>query len=127
MRDITYEVGVGLRFGLLQFESHRYCFFFFSSRRRHTRFDCYWSSDVCSSDLACDGEELLVLDARLQPVAAGEIGDLYIRGTGLSPGYWRDPEKTESVFLPCPGGAGPRRSEERRVGKECRSRWSPYH
>src|SRR2546430_2503022 len=25
-------------------------FFFFSSRRRHTRFDCDWSSDVCSSD-----------------------------------------------------------------------------
>src|SRR2546430_6257994 len=29
----------------------RVCFFF-SSRRRHTRFDCDWSSDVCSSDLA---------------------------------------------------------------------------
>src|SRR6266567_5304224 len=27
------------------------CFFFFSSRRRHTCFDCDWSSDVCSSDL----------------------------------------------------------------------------
>src|SRR2546430_9132078 len=27
--------------------------FFFSSRRRHTRFDCDWSSDVCSSDLIC--------------------------------------------------------------------------
>src|SRR2546430_7093781 len=30
------------------------CFFFFSSRRRHTRFDCDWSSDVCSSDLLRD-------------------------------------------------------------------------
>src|SRR2546430_13510575 len=29
--------------------------FFFSSRRRHTRFDCDWSSDVCSSDLAVSG------------------------------------------------------------------------
>src|SRR2546430_7204565 len=29
----------------------RLLFFFFSSRRRHTRFDCDWSSDVCSSDL----------------------------------------------------------------------------
>src|SRR2546430_14703964 len=29
--------------------------FFFSSRRRHTRFDCDWSSDVCSSDLSMDG------------------------------------------------------------------------
>src|SRR6266853_1365193 len=34
-------------------ESWSYFFFFFSSRRRHTRFDCDWSSDVCSSDL-CD-------------------------------------------------------------------------
>src|SRR2546427_1680335 len=31
--------------------SLNYVFFFFSSRRRHTRFDCDWSSDVCSSDL----------------------------------------------------------------------------
>src|SRR5688572_32518210 len=30
-------------------------FFFFSSRRRHTRFDCDWSSDVCSSDLTEQG------------------------------------------------------------------------
>src|SRR2546430_10453888 len=29
--------------------------FFFSSRRRHTRFDCDWSSDVCSSDLSGEG------------------------------------------------------------------------
>src|SRR5256886_9350357 len=37
-------------------DRHRGCvqivFFFFSSRRRHTRFDCDWSSDVCSSDLS---------------------------------------------------------------------------
>src|SRR2546427_7713835 len=31
---------------------YRLACFFFSSRRRHTRFDCDWSSDVCSSDLA---------------------------------------------------------------------------
>src|SRR5688572_31213401 len=31
-------------------------FFFFSSRRRHTRFDCDWSSDVCSSDLKTYGD-----------------------------------------------------------------------
>src|SRR2546430_6732071 len=30
---------------------YRRLLFFFSSRRRHTRFDCDWSSDVCSSDL----------------------------------------------------------------------------
>src|SRR2546427_2413320 len=34
-------------------------FFFFSSRRRHTRFDCDWSSDVCSSDL----KDFVVVDA----------------------------------------------------------------
>jgi amino acid adenylation domain-containing protein len=51
---------------------------------------------------ACDGEELLVLDERLQAVAAGEIGDLYIGGAGLSPGYWRDEEKTQAAFVPDP-------------------------
>src|SRR2546430_9148207 len=37
---------------------YSFCFFF-SSRRRHTRFDCDWSSDVCSSDLAAYGERTL--------------------------------------------------------------------
>jgi len=52
---------------------------------------------------ACDGEELLIRDERLQPVAAGESGELYIRGVGVSPGYWRDPEKTRGAFIadPC--------------------------
>ena len=48
----------------------------------------------------CDGEELLVLDNMLQPVLRGETGDLYIRGVGLSPGYWRDEQKTSAAFLP---------------------------
>src|SRR5256886_10340125 len=39
------------------------CFFFFSSRRRHTRFDCDWSSDVCSSDLEKKIELLHLMDA----------------------------------------------------------------
>src|SRR5256886_7086857 len=34
-----------------RWQTSRGVFFFFSSRRRHTRFDCDWSSDVCSSDL----------------------------------------------------------------------------
>src|SRR2546430_7165216 len=37
------------------------CFFFFSSRRRHTRFDCDWSSDVCSSDLQVIENTLIIL------------------------------------------------------------------
>jgi amino acid adenylation domain-containing protein len=50
----------------------------------------------------CDGEELLVLDSELRPVAPGASGDLYIRGPGLSPGYWRDPERTAVAFIPNP-------------------------
>jgi amino acid adenylation domain-containing protein len=59
---------------------------------------------------ACAGEELLILDSTLLPVAAGETGDLYIRGVGLSPGYWRDPKKTDGVFLPYRTASG---TEER--------------
>ena len=45
---------------------------------------------------ACEGEELIVLD-----------GELYIGGVGLSPGYWRDEEKTAAAFVEDPrGGAG---------------------
>src|SRR5690242_20794259 len=89
-------------------------FFFFSSRRRHTRLTCDWSSDVCSSDL--------VLDA---PVEGGiDQGILEQAEVGLD----------EAVVVAPDGGQAARRqrrqhaddrSEERRVGKECRSRWSP--
>jgi len=51
---------------------------------------------------ACDGEELLILDESLRPVIPGEVGDLYISGVGLSPGYWRDAERTAAAFLPDP-------------------------
>ena len=51
---------------------------------------------------ACAGEELLVLDAAMQPLPQGEIGDLYIRGVGLSPGYWQDPDKSRDAFRPNP-------------------------
>src|SRR5205085_6497297 len=48
-------------------------FFFFSSRRRHTRFDCDWSSDVCSSDLRqTDGVERARRQRRQQHEDAGE-------------------------------------------------------
>ena len=56
---------------------------------------------------ACLGEALHVFDEQLQPVPPGEVGDLYISGVGLSPGYWLDPEKTNSVFIQPPGSSDP--------------------
>lgn len=56
---------------------------------------------------ACGGEELLVLDEVMRPARRGEIGDLYVRGAGLSPGYWRDLEKTREVFLRNPDSGDP--------------------
>src|SRR2546430_17083387 len=50
-------------------------FFFFSSRRRHTRFDCDWSSDVCSSDLAVfDGFPRTAAQAELVDRTLAERG-----------------------------------------------------
>ncbi|HEX4169657.1 MAG TPA: amino acid adenylation domain-containing protein [Bryobacteraceae bacterium] len=57
----------------------------------------------------CEGESLLVLNEHLQPPPAGGVGDLYIAGSGLSPGYWNDPEKTRTVFLNEPFGPGSHR------------------
>src|SRR5438874_9023754 len=75
--------------------------FFFSSRRRHTRSLRDWSSDVCSSDLRLAPRRAVIVahvDSRdVRCAAESEAGDIHGR------------------------------SEERRVGKECRSRWSPYH
>src|SRR5439155_14171143 len=71
-------------------------FFFFSSRRRHTSWPRDWSSDVCSSDL------LVCQKGRSQKERGIQFGESQRR-----PAPWR-----------------PARSEERRVGKECRSRWA---
>jgi amino acid adenylation domain-containing protein len=51
---------------------------------------------------ACEGEELLILDEQLGRVPDGDIGDICIRGVGLSPGYWRDPVRTAAAFLQDP-------------------------
>jgi amino acid adenylation domain-containing protein len=52
------------------------------------------------------GEELLVLTEAGERAATGTIGDLYIGGAGLSPGYWADPVKTEAAFVPDPENPG---------------------
>src|SRR2546430_12282518 len=59
--------------------------FFFSSRRRHTRFDCDWSSDVCSSDLPscrCLGKNRGIYDDAV--IGARHFLD-HLRDTGVAP------------------------------------------
>src|SRR5690348_17978807 len=94
--------------------------FFFSSRRRHTRWTGDWSSDVCSSDL--HGGERGVHPARPErddlararrALAAGGLG-------GDAGGLAEEAQQRGLVLRPL--GV---RSEERRVGKECRCRWAP--
>src|SRR5204862_3537344 len=96
---------------------HHFCsavtvsfFFFFSSRRRHTRSLRDWSSDVCSSDL----KRWKTYHDEQDPRSS------------------RSREKSEHLFKNRRWIFSRRfyarlRSEERRVGKECRSRWAPYH
>src|SRR2546427_1567071 len=99
------------------------CCFFFSSRRRHTRFDCDWSSDVCSSDLSSVWAYKQSL--KIDP---GDVKASLLVARGIVEGATYDTAqanklKSDTAAL----HAFRNRSEERRVGKECRSRWSPYH
>src|SRR5438034_10666718 len=81
--------------------------FFFSSRRRHTRSLCDWSSDVCSSDLEYQREK------------GGYRGWLYAIAASALKDLWR---RTNRIPLPAEDGEAGIRSEERRVGKEGRGR-----
>src|SRR3712207_7605386 len=97
-----------------------FSFFFFSSRRRHTRYWRDWSSDVCSSDLR--------LTSPTEFEATWTVGDGLPESRPGSLEFFL----TERYCLYAARGeclyrARIFRSEERRVGKECRSRWSPYH
>src|SRR5438445_13645127 len=78
-------------------------FFFFSSRRRHTRYWRDWSSDVCSSDLLA----IVVVHVDSQIAQVLQV----VERIGQVPELVFEEARTE-------------RSEERRVGKECRCRWS---
>ena len=78
-------------------------FFFFKQKTAYEMCGRDWSSDVCSSDL--DPGKILTAGFRGSSRKILDIGQYYdLINTSESP-----------------------RSEERRVGKECRSRWSPYH
>src|SRR2546429_5947922 len=94
--------------------------FFFSSRRRHTRCSRDWSSDVCSSDLPYQAavraaRETVEVVAAFDPEVV--VADILTVAAALA---------AEMDGRPW-GTLIPHRSEERRVGKEGRSRWSPYH
>src|SRR2546421_3614803 len=96
-------------------------FFFFSSRRRHTRSDRDWSSDVCSSDLDAPGDDIVEGgETDLAEIVKG------VRRVEEDRGSLVGAERTNVRFGVFVELHRPR-SEERRVGKECRSRWSPYH
>src|SRR5205814_7910146 len=87
-------------------------FFFFSSRRRHTRCLSDWSSDVCSSDLS------------------GPSPALTLKGCVLC--FISNNARPTSRMVKClhifiNNARASSRSEERRVGKECRTRWSTEH
>src|SRR5207253_8422511 len=88
-------------------------FFFFSSRRRHTRWPRDWSSDVCSSDLI----ELLRswgVNEGTQVVAYDAHGGMFAARV-----WWMLRWVGHEAVAVLDGGV-PARSEERRVGKECR-------
>src|SRR5207248_4904406 len=98
---------------LLQIDHYNEMFFFFSSRRRHTRSYGDWSSDVCSSDLAAK----VMIDQKRK----GKI--INIASTSGHGG-----RKEATAYTTAKAGVlnltrSIARSEERRVGKECRSRW----
>src|SRR2546430_1839367 len=80
--------------------------FFFSSRRRHTRFDCDWSSDVCSSDLRARGEARDAVHARARGRASspggGDGGLLRVRCRDAR--RYRLPLVRDGQLLPCRGG-----------------------
>src|SRR5436309_13317655 len=91
--------------------------FFFSSRRRHTRFSRDWSSDVCSSDLDAIVPWLVVQF----PEGVARMSKTVMPWKGLPPArlVGTPPSSFRLGF-----GSGLTRSEERRVGKECEFRRS---
>src|SRR3546814_11879222 len=101
-----------------------------------------WSSDVCSSDLIAGQNQSSLRRTNVQPTlprngfADLSDCDIHASASGVASGRFaiyirfRDEASTDQCLRYVQFGLG-KRSEERRVGKECvstgRSRWSPYH
>src|SRR5690606_41059433 len=90
--------------------------FFFSSRRRHTRFSRDWSSDVCSSDLIEKVSVIVGTEGKLgQRMVFDKVGGAWgVEVNSIN-------NLIDNLVQPIRD-----RSEERRVGKECRARWSQH-
>src|SRR3712207_9555534 len=109
--------------------------YFFSSRRRHTRYWRDWSSDVCSSDLRLEtsfgGLRRFTADASHELKTPLTVLRADVE-RAMSPRYGETDqlvhlEEALQEITRMADLVDSLRSEERRVGKECRSRWSPYH
>src|SRR3989475_11023987 len=81
-------------------------FFFFSSRRRHTRFDCDWSSDVCSSDLVNRAAQATLPPATITPsIDSGLVrAVLDARGGDVVPLHADAHVLGEMIVVPHPNG-----------------------
>src|SRR5256885_10403198 len=104
--------------------------FVVSSRRRHTRLQGDWRSDVCSSDLrGWTPETLWRAYETLEKDRVRGASDRRLLTDVVR--LVRFALRQEDVLVPNAERVNEQfaqwRSEERRVGKECRSRWSPYH
>ena len=95
-----------------------FIFFFFKQKTAYEIVSRDWSSDVCSSDLVRGRVDLhAACDDLYRPLPRG--GGVFLVGAVIGVhGGARGVARRRSARG---------RSEERRVGKECRSRWSPYH
>src|SRR5260221_7060308 len=107
---------------------------FFSSGRRHTRSLCDWSSDVCSSDLLealrhRPYQSIIEINREGKTVFTHATQGHTYHARKLPDGHYVWIDACGEIAEVDANGKliAKSRSEERRVGKECRSRWSPYH
>src|SRR3546814_2961435 len=108
-------------------------FFFVKQKTAYEMRISDWSSDVCSSDLDANSDTVRMIYDKL-----GRMTERRVNGLVTGSWHYDNPAADKGLGLldyednhAVRDGVGLRRSEERRVGKECvstgRSRWSPHH